>query len=632
MIPHTAIDDVRQAADIVEIISDYLTLQPSGRNYKALSPFTREKTPSFVVSPEKQIYKCFSTGKGGNVFSFIMEMEKVSFPEAVELVAKRSGIDISRFTEKKEREPALEDSRTETLRWAAKFFHHTLESAEGKSGYAYLAAERGLSEKTIRSFGLGYAPDSWEYLLGAAKRSGIPQEHLIDLGLITQNKQRNSWYDTFRQRVIFPVFSVGGQVVGFGGRTLVNDPQTPKYLNSPESRLFEKSKLLYGLHAAKNEIRRMETAILVEGYMDVLALHQAGITNTVASCGTSLTRYQAKILQRYTNRVLFIYDADPAGKKSMITGIETLLAESVTPFVVMLPSGDDPDSFVRREGREKFLQFTEENKLSFQEFQIRFFTESGDFAQPETKSKAVRAMVHTIALIPDRIQQELYLQELSEKLAITHSALHELLEMQVGAEEKKIVSEERRKDTSVKRQTTTELSVLEKTFLKALLESTTYGNAVIEFAASHEEMLELAHPAAHQIFTHMIRRYRDIASNKEERIDIASEISQFSNPESRDLASGLLMDQPVSNKWHELTDDVHAESAKRCLIMFLDAFKNLILEPLIRQKTIITDRILHESDSDKEIALQEELIELTTKIRKTTKDLQAMIDNIVNNL
>lgn len=628
MIPHTVIDDVRQAADIVDIISDYLTLQPAGRNFKALSPFTREKTPSFVVSPDKQIYKCFSTGKGGNVFSFVMEMEKVSFPEAVELVAKRSGIDISRFTEKKTRDAVQDDSRTKTLRWAAKFFYGTLVSEAGKTGFTYLTAERGISEKTIKTFGLGYAPDAWDRLFTEAARAGIPLEHLSDLGLVTQNKQKNSWYDVFRSRVIFPVFSVGGQVVGFGGRTLLSDPQAPKYLNSQESGLFEKSKLLYGLNAAKNEIRRMESAVLVEGYMDVLALHQAGISNAVASCGTSLTRYQAKILQRYTGRVLFMYDADSAGKKSMMTGIDTLLAEGITPFVVMLPSGEDPDSFVRREGRENFLQFAEHNMLPFLDFQIRFYTESGDFARPELKSKAIRAMIHTITLVPDRIRQELYLQELSEKLAISYSALHELLGTQPGAEGKKRVSERAQADFRTQRQDKATLSVLEKTFLKALLESTYYGNAVLEFAASHEEMLELPHREAQQIFTHMIRRYHEMAGGPEERIDIASEISQFSNPESRDLASGLLIDPPVSSKWLEQTD-VHAENAKRCLAMFLDAFKNLILEPLIRQKEMITENILHESDTNREIALQKEHKELTTKISKTTQDLKAMIASIL---
>ncbi len=628
MIPHSIVDDVRQAADIVDIISDYLTLQPAGRNYKALSPFTKEKTPSFVVSPDKQIYKCFSTGKGGNVFSFIMEMEKVSFPEAIELVAKRSGIDISRFTEKKERDPALEDSRTETLRWASMFFERTLKSTSGKIGYDYLITKRALSENTIKTFGLGYAPDSWDSLFNEAKRAGIPQEHLADLGLVTQNKQKNSWYDTFRNRVIFPVFSVGGQVVGFGGRTLLDDPQTPKYLNSPESRLFEKSKLLYGLNAAKHEIRRRETAILVEGYMDVLALHQAGITNAVASCGTSLTRYQAKILQRYTKSVLFMYDADSAGKKSMMSGLDTLLAEGITPFIVMLPSGDDPDSFVRREGRETFLQFTENNRLLFQDFQIRFFRESEDFSNPEIKAKAIRDMAHTISLIPDRIQQELYLQELSEKLSITQYALRELLGKENAVQAKKISSSENHFSVLPPRQQPASLSVLEKTFLKALLESTAYGNAVLEFAASHEAMLELPHREAQQIFTHMIRRYHDIADNPEEHIDITTEISLFSNPESIDLASGLLLDPPVSNKWLEQSD-IHADNAKRCLTMFLDAFKNLVIEPLMRQKKVITEHIRIETDTDKEIELLKEKIVLDKKIRKTSLDLKAMIATIL---
>ncbi len=630
MIPPAIIDEVRQAADIVDIVSDYVTLQPSGRNYKALSPFTVEKTPSFIVSPEKQLYKCFSSGKGGNVFSFVMEMEKVSFMEALELVAKRAGIDISRFTKKKELQSGQEESQTSTLRWAARLYHETLNREPGKVGREYFSAKRALSDKIMQTFGLGYAPDAWDYLFTEAKRGGIAQEHLLDLGLITANKQKTSCYDTFRNRVIFPIFSVGGQVVGFGGRTLLDDPQTPKYLNSSESKLFEKSKLLYGLHVAKNEIRRLETAILVEGYMDVLALHQAGMTNSVASCGTSLTRYQAKVLHHYTKRVLFMYDADRAGQKSMMSGIDTLLSENVTPYVVILPEGDDPDSFVRREGREKFLQFAEKNMLSFQDFQIRFFMEAGDFAQPDLKSRAIRSMAHTISLVPDRIRRELYLQELSKKLALSLPALQELLNREESATEKKSASFENRRPVPKPQQPATSLSVLEKTFLKALLESTSYGNAVLEFAASHEEMLELRHKEAQEIFTHLIRRYHHIADHPDERIDIASEISSFRNPASRDLASGLLIDPPVSNKWLEQSD-VHAENAKRCLAMFLDAFKNLILEPLVNQKNVLTEKIRVENDTEREIELSREKIILDTKIRKTSQELKKMIKSILEN-
>ncbi len=630
MIPPATIDEVRQAADIVDIISDYVTLQPSGRNYKALSPFTIEKTPSFIVSPEKQLYKCFSTGKGGNVFSFVMEMEKVPFPEALELVAKRSGIDISQFTKKKAPQSAHEESQTEILRWAARFYHETLKRQAGKRGLTYLATERALSEKTIQTFGLGYAPDAWDDLFSAAKREGIAQEHLLELGLITANKQKNSCYDTFRNRVIFPIFSVGGQVVGFGGRTLVSDPQTPKYLNSSESKLFEKSKLLYGLHAAKNEIRRLETAILVEGYMDVLALHQEGMTNAVASCGTSLTRYQAKVLHHYTKRVLFMYDADRAGQKSMMSGIDTLLSENISPSVLILPEGDDPDSFVRREGRDSFMRFAEKNVLSFQDFQIRFFMESGNFAQPDLKARAIRAMAHTISLIPDRIRRELYLQELSKKLALSLPALQELLDREESATDKKRAAFENRQEVPPQHKSAPKISVLEKTFLKALLESTSYGNAVLEFAASHEEMLELPHKEAQEIFTHLIRRYHEIADYPEERIDITSEISSFQNPESRDLASGLLIDPPVSNKWLEQSD-VHADNAKRCLAMFLDAFKNLILEPLVHQKNALTETIRLENDTDREIELSREKITLDKKIRKTSDELKSMITTILEN-
>ncbi|MCF8215251.1 MAG: DNA primase [Chlorobium sp.] len=629
MIPQSVIDDIRQRADIVEIISDYVQLNPSGRNFKALSPFTQEKTPSFVVSPDKQIYKCFSTGKGGNVFSFLMEMEKVNFPEAVELVAKRTGIDISRFGSQETPARKEEEKGMTTLRWAARLFHQTLMNETGKKGLAYLAAGRGLSAETITAFGLGYAPESWDHLLHESQRAGIDEKLLAELGLLTINRQKNSRYDTFRNRVIFPILTVGGQVAGFGGRTLSNDPDAPKYLNSPESRMFEKSKLLYGLHAAKQNIRRTETAILVEGYMDVLALHQAGITNAVASCGTSLTRHQAKTLQRYTSTVLFIYDADPAGKKSMMSGIDILLTEGITPTVLILPPGDDPDSFVRREGRKFFMEYTDKNRLSFIDFQLRYFMEAGSFENPDAKAGAIRIMVETISNIPDRIRKELYLQELSEKLHVSMPALLELTGHKPAQQRFRPNGEQTtHKNSKNRKQKTLQITVLEKTFLKALLESTIYGNAVLEFAASHEEMLELKHPAAREILYHMIRRYRQCAENKEDMIDPVTEISMFATTEARNLASGLLIEQPVSSRWQE-RPEAEREHARRCLTAFLDAFKTIILDQLVQRKERVTEALREENDNDKALLLQKEIIELNTTIRKTSSDLGVMISGIL---
>lgn len=629
MIPQNVIDDIRQRADIAEIISDYIQLNPSGRNLKALSPFTQEKTPSFVVSPDKQIYKCFSTGKGGNVFTFVMEMEKVSFPEAVELVAKRTGIDISRFTAKETPADKAEESRTAALRWAARLFQHTLFGDTGKKGLAYLSGERALTPETITAFGLGYAPESWDYLLQEAHRAGLNEKLLAELGLIAVNRQKNSRYDAFRNRVIFPIQSVGGQVVGFGGRTLRNDPDTPKYLNSPESPIFEKSKLLYGLHTAKQEIRRMEIAILVEGYMDVLALHQAGVTNAVASCGTALTRHQAKILRKYTTTVLFIYDADPAGKKSMMGGIDILLAEGMTPYVVMLPPGDDPDSFVRREGRQEFLQYADANRLSFIDYQLRYFRDSGTLDQPDAKAGAIRAIARTVSIIPDRIRRELYLQELSAKLRISMQALQEFME---HAESRQQFRQDRKASVPEriehKPQRSEQITVPEKTFLKALLESTMYGNAVLEFAASHEEMLELQHPAAREILAHMVHRYRQDCNNTDALIDPATEISMFATAEARNLAAGLLIDQPVSDRWQE-QPEAEREHARRCLTAFLDAFRTIILEPLVRRKKHVTESLRRENDTGKALALQKEIIDLNATIRKTSSDLGVMITGIV---
>jgi DNA primase len=630
MIPQRMIDEIRQSTDIVDIVSDYLKLHPSGRHFKALSPFTQEKTPSFIVSPDKQIYKCFSSGKGGNVFTFIMEMEKVSFPEAVGILAKRAGIDISSYQGTAEqKKESQEESRLETLRWAARLFYRTTESREGEKAYAYLVAKRGLLPGTLKQFGLGYAPDRWDFLLHAAEKDSIPLDHLTELGLLTRHRQRNTLYDTFRNRIIFPLLTVGGQVAGFGGRSLDNDPDTPKYLNSPESPLFEKSKLLYGLHAAKDEIRRQELAILVEGYMDVLALHQAGLTNAVASCGTSLTRYQATMLRRYAGRVLFLYDGDNAGKKSMLAGIDILLAAGITPWIVLLPPAEDPDSFVLTRGKAAFLELMEKEKLSFQDFQILCYRNAGAFDAPDLKSKAVSAMVRTIALVPDPVQKELYLDELSKKMELSRQTLLQIMPHTHPEKKGAAVRQPDKKDPAPASGKNDVLSVTEKTFIEALLESTFYGNEVLAFAASHEPMLRLSSGPARAIVSHLLDRYRELDDREHQFIDISSEISSIGMQEARDLALDILFRLPV----HETGQPAPAETmqhARRCLSHFLIAVKTLVLEPLLQEKQAIVSKLGGTTGKSEEKLLFMRLHELNKQIRSMDQEVSSSINTILD--
>ena len=629
MIPERMIDEIRQSTDIVDVVSDYVRLQPSGSRFKALSPFTQEKTPSFIVSPDRQIYKCFSSGKGGNVFTFVMEMEKVTFPEAVEMLAKRAGIDTGKYrTERTRQEEKRENTQFDALRWAARLFHSTLQSEAGSAALAYLTGRRGLEPGTIRRFGLGFAPESWDRLLHAAERDGVPIEQLASLGLLTRHPKRNTLYDTFRNRVIFPIFTVGGQVAGFGGRTLATDAETPKYINSPESATFEKSKLLYGMHAAKNEIRRRETAILVEGYMDVIAMHQAGFPNTVASCGTALTRYQAKILKRYTSRVLFLYDGDNAGKKSMLAGIDILLAEGLTPWVVMLPGAEDPDSFIRNYGKEAFQEELESEKSSFHDFQLRCFRDAGWMESPDTASKAIAAMTKSIALIADPVQRELYLDELSKKLDLSRETLREVMATSDTGRDLSREPRQRRDEPAPKPPAKqAPLSVTERTFLEALLESTFYGNEVLAFAASHESMFHLENPAAQAIFGHLVTRFRGM-DDRNARIDITSEISSVGMEEAANLAFDILFRLPVNETTRPTPAELE-QHARRCLSHFLVAVKTLVLEPLQKEKKRILAQLRTAKTTQEQEQLSRELLEHNKQFRATEQEVNESIKGIL---
>ncbi|WP_121808752.1 DNA primase [Mucilaginibacter kameinonensis] len=438
MIQKSTIDRIMEATDIVEVIGEFVQLKKRGANYVGLSPFANERTPSFTVSPAKGIFKDFSTGKGGSAVTFLMELEKFSYPEALKWLAKKYGIEVEETVEAPENRE--EELRRESLMivsaFAAKFFHETmLETEEGQSiGLSYFK-ERGFTAETIKKFELGYSPDQWEAFTGKALREGYKEPFLVESGLSVK-RDNGALYDRYRGRVMFPIHSFTGRVIGFGGRTLKKDKNVAKYVNSPESEIYHKSNVLYGLYFAKKAIREQDNCYLVEGYADVLSVHQAGVENVVASSGTSLTTEQIKLIARFTKNITILYDGDAAGIKASLRGLDMILEEGLNVKVVLFPDGHDPDSFVQSKGSSAFKKHIEENKKDFilYKTQILLKEVAND---PIKKADVIREVVESIAKIPDSIKASVFIKECSGLLQIDERALLSELNKMRAAKAKK---------------------------------------------------------------------------------------------------------------------------------------------------------------------------------------------------
>lgn len=424
MIQKSTIDRIMEATDIVEVIGEFVQLKKRGANYVGLSPFANERTPSFTVSPAKGIFKDFSTGKGGSAVTFLMELEKFSYPEALKWLAKKYGIEVEETVEAPENRE--EELRRESLMivstFAAKFFHEAmLETEEGQSiGLSYFK-ERGFTAETIKKFELGYSPDQWEAFTGAAIRNGYKEQFLVESGLSVK-RDNGALFDRYRGRVMFPIHSFTGRVIGFGGRTLKKDKNVAKYVNSPESEIYHKSNVLYGLYFAKKAIREQDNCYLVEGYADVLSVHQAGVENVVASSGTSLTTEQIKLIARFTKNITILYDGDAAGIKASLRGLDMILEEGLNVKVVLFPDGHDPDSFVQSKGSSAFKKHIEENKKDFILYKTQILLkEVGN--DPIKKADVIREVVESIAKIPDSIKASVFIKECSGLLQIDERAL-----------------------------------------------------------------------------------------------------------------------------------------------------------------------------------------------------------------
>ena len=401
-IPDDLIDSIRSQADIVDVVSDYVTLRKAGQNYKGLCPFHDEKTPSFSVNQERQIFHCFGCGKHGSVFSFLMEHENVTFVEAVHHIARRLNITIPETY--REREASSEaESLARVTQFAARFFHDRLMNSGQDSIVRRYITKRGLSNETIKSFGLGYAPDSWNDLLNAARKQGIDAAWLVKAGLAKSGEQRT--YDAFRKRLVFPIQAPGGRVVGFGGRALSDEDQ-PKYLNSPESPIYHKSQVLYGLYQARDALRQEGRVLVVEGYMDLLGLYQHGVRGAVALCGTALSREQARLVARYGQQAFLVYDSDQAGVRATWRAIEPLVEAGLWTRIVRLPEGYDPDSYVAEHGPDGFLKRVEEadSIADFMGFHANL-QESGD------REEVFRTLAGLIRKTTNLVHRERYREE-----------------------------------------------------------------------------------------------------------------------------------------------------------------------------------------------------------------------------
>ncbi|GAB3820104.1 DNA primase [Pontibacter rugosus] len=414
LIPQEVVDQVLAQADITEVVGDFVSLKKKGQNMWACCPFHHEKSPSFSVSPAKGIYKCFGCGKAGNSVQFIMDVEGTSFPEAIKYLAKKYSIEVPEETQDPEyaREQSERDSLFIVSDFAAKHYQQRLTHHEqGSIGQSYLK-QRGLSSNTIRKFELGFSLDEWTDLTDSAQKAGYQQKYLEATGL-TIVKEDGKKYDRFRGRVMFPIHNGSGRVVGFGARTLKsNDKKSPKYLNSPESDIYHKSNVLYGLFQAKQAIRMQDMCFMVEGYLDVLSLHQGGIENVVASSGTSLTEGQIKLIARYTDNITVLYDGDAAGIKASLRGIDLILELGLNVNVVTFPEGEDPDSYIQKVGDTAFKTYIKEQSLDFISFKTSLFAEEAA-GNPVKKAEAIKEVVASIGKIPDAIKRSVFFRSCS---------------------------------------------------------------------------------------------------------------------------------------------------------------------------------------------------------------------------
>ncbi|WP_299160357.1 DNA primase [uncultured Tenacibaculum sp.] len=637
MITQQTIEKVFESARVEEVIGEFVQLKKSGSSFKGLSPFTDERTPSFMVSPVKQIWKDFSTGKGGNAISFLMEHEHYTYPEAIKWLAKKYNIEIEETEQSDEQKQQINERESMFLvsKYAKDYFHDVLmNSQKGRAiGLSYFK-ERGFREDIIEKFDLGYCKDEWDNFTNTALSKGYDLKYLKSTGLtiVKEGGTQDRKFDRFKGRVMFPIHSMSGRILGFGGRILTNDKKAAKYLNSPESDIYHKSKILYGIYHAKKEIAKQDNCFLVEGYTDVISFYQSGVENVVASSGTALTSDQIRLVNRLTKNITVLFDGDAAGIRASIRGIDLILEQGMNVKVVSFPEGEDPDSFAKSHSSKELKEYLEDKAQDFIEFKVSLLMKEAA-NDPVKKAGLIRDIVTSISKIPDGIQREVYVQECASIMDISErvlfSELAQLLSKSAGtkgghshnahSDSQRLQEKEQPRMGIVKgkgkaNQKIDQLNILEKEIIRILL---LYGNEVIDFVNWVDAVDDKGRPFLEK------EEYQNSVCNElylnlqEDEIEFTNEVFKLTYYE---LIHQLNQEEKISIDQLIMHKDTNISNLVTNVLMDEEKYS---LSDWERKEVFVTDtiKVLPKLVSDAVLNLRRVLIE--EKIKEILQEVQA---------
>jgi len=628
MIEDKVIQEIKDRLDIVEVVGDFVSLKKSGSSYKALSPFTTEKTPSFFVSPSKQIFKCFSTGKGGDAIEFLKEVDSMTYIEAIKYLGEKYGVEIneseSNYVVNTEKESLLI-----VLNKTKEFFKENLNSSDGKSIAISYFDHRNISKEMVEKFELGYSLDKWDSLYNHLIKNQFEDNQIINAGLILENN--NKKYDRFRNRVIFPIHNLSGKVIAFGARIIKDEKNQPKYINSPETSLYIKSKVLYGLYQSKNNIRKEDTCYLVEGYTDVISLFQIEINNVVSSSGTSLTNEQIKLISRYTKNITILFDGDKAGIDASLRGMDLILENDMNVKIVSFPEGEDPDSYSKKVGKDKFLEFIKLNETNLINYKINLLNTKYK-NDPVKKSEMIFDIVRSISKIPNSIKRSVFLKEASNLLDINEQALiSEMNKLLIGKENKfsptnNLIKEDKKEDNKT---ITSAINFYERECVRML----------VNYGTTDFEVIGLDRKSFIDYFLNEIedvefenKNYLEIIEvfKREFKKDKIIDINYFLTDEFADLKDDIIdlsaNKYEISKQWRDKFN-IHVSEET-------DSLKKTTYTNILRLKfrlirKMINDNMQNLNTSDK-VNVDEETIKLHNKLKSAEIDIAKKLGNVTS--